>query len=299
MFKKFVKDCFTFSSAERRGIIILLAIIILINILRFILPSFIKQSARQKSTFGTEVRQWFEAVAAIDTIQEDSHRNTNIEAEPLRLSDFNPNIISADDIENLGVTNVARKAWINYRAKGGRFRRKEDLKRIYGLDSITYRRLEPYIIIDAYSGKHPIGANAFTGNNLPVEMNNATPAEYECLRGIGPVLAQRICKYRSLLGGFTSIGQLTEVYGITDSLFRINEKTLILDKSMIKKIYINKADFTALSRHPYITAYEAKAIIHYRETKGSIDSLNELVINNLVNDSVMVKLADYLVLNEL
>lgn len=299
MFKKFVKDYFTFTSAERRGIIILLAIILLVLILRFVLPSFLKQSAHQNSMFGTEVRQWLDAVAANDTIQEDSHRNINTEAVPLMLSDFNPNIISADEIENLGVTNVARKAWINYRAKGGKFCRKEDLKRIYGLDSVTFQRLKPYITIDTFSGVHHAGTSAFAGNTLLVELNNATPAEFEYLRGIGPVFAQRICKYRNLLGGFASIGQLTEVYGITDSLVKVNEKMLTLDKSMIKKINVNKADFPALSRHPYITAYEAKAIIHYRKTKGSIDSLNELIINNLVNDSLMVKLADYLVLNEL
>jgi competence protein ComEA len=299
MFKKFVKDYFTFTSAERRGIIILLAIIILIIILRFILPSFLKHSAHQKSTFDSEVRQWLEAVTANDTIQENTHRNMSTEAVPLMLSDFNPNIISADEIGNLGVNNAARKAWINYRAKGGKFCRKEDLKRIYGLDSVTYKRLEPYIIIDTFSGVHPLGTNAIAANNLLVELNNATPAEFEYLRGIGPVFAQRICKYRSLLGGFASIGQLTEVYGMTDSLVKFNEKMLTLDKSRIKKININKADFLALSRHPYITAYEAKAILHYRKNKGSIDSLNELIINNLINDSVMVKLADYLVLDEL
>jgi competence protein ComEA len=299
MFKKFVKDYFTFTSAERRGIIILLAIIILIITLRFILPSFLRQSARQKSTFDTEVRQWLKTVAANDPIQEDLHRHMNAQAVPLVLSDFNPNIISADEIKNLGVTNVARKAWINYRARGGKFCTKEDLKKIYGLDSITYKRLEPYIIIDTFSGVKPLKTTAFSANHLLVELNSATPAEFEYLRGIGPVFAQRICKYRSLLGGFASIGQLTEVYGMTDSVVKVNEKMLTLDKSRIRKININKADFPALSRHPYISAYEAKAIIHYRETKGSIDSLNELIINNLVNDSVMVKLIDYLALDEL
>ena len=75
-------------------------------------------------------------------------------------------------------------------------------------------------------------------------------------------------------------------------------KYLSIDKSLIEKININRTDFRTLSRHPYISDYEAKAIIHYREMKGFVASFNELVINNLISDSVLTKLTDYLIIKE-
>ena len=299
MFKQPVKDYFTFSGAERRGIIILLVFILLTLAFRFILPLLLKQTVVQKTTFGEEVNQWLDALAANDVLPDDPVSSKKTGTMNFILSDFNPNIISPDEIKNLGVTSNVRRAWINYRAKGGKFYRKEDLKKIYGLDSITYRRLEPYIIIGTGYNQHSGRTIPVNKNDMLLELNDATQADFEYLKGIGPVFAQRICKYRDLLGGFHSIRQLTEVYGITDSIVKANENMLTVDKSMIKKIDLNKADYRTLSRHPYISDYEAKAIIHYRETKGCIESFNELIINNLIIDTVLIKLTDYLVLNEL
>ncbi|MBN2215459.1 MAG: helix-hairpin-helix domain-containing protein [Bacteroidales bacterium] len=294
MFKKTVKEYFTFTNAERRGIIVLLAFILLSLAVRFVLPVMVKSPAHQKTNTETEVREWLDAMAVNSTMPDGKGRGSKTEAIHFVLHDFNPNVVSSDDIESLGVNSTARRAWINYRSKGGKFYRKEDLKKIYGLDSITYHRLEPYIIIEKESDQHS-GRNIHANrNDLLLELNNATAAQLKSLKGIGEIFAQRILKYRNLLGGFNSIRQLTEVYGITDSIVGLNENMLAADKSMIEKININKADFMTLSRHPYITEYEAKTIIHYRKTKGDITSFNEMIKNNLIHDSVLTKLTDYL-----
>jgi competence ComEA-like helix-hairpin-helix protein len=267
-------------------------------VIRLILPSLIKQTHKEKSAFDREVWEW------INTLPENGRKTGSVTFESTKttimpLFDFDPNVISSDDINKLGVSPGARKAWINYRTKGGKFNNKEDLKKIYGLDSITYNRLEPYIF---YGQKFNRSANAFKHANksiVTIEINRATYEEFENLIGIGPVLAKRICKYRDLLGGFYSIGQLNEVYGITDSIVKLNENMLSVDKSEIERININLADFQTLAKHPYISDYEAKAILHYREIMGAIKSSGELVLNNLINDSVFTKMAEYLIIEHL
>ena len=298
MLKQFVKDYFTFSNAERRGIIILLLVIFLTLTFRLILPALLKQSDGETEAFNMEVNQWLNTKAENEMIPGNSDIHKNRGNLHISLFDFDPNVISYDEIKNLGVNNSVRKAWINYRAKGGEFYRKEDLKKIYGLDSVTYQRLEPHIILRNENNRSIFGTGHGNKNILTIELNKATQEEFENLKGIGPVLAQRICKYRNLLGGFSSINQLNEVFGITDSIVQVNESILTLDKSSIEKININRTDFSTLSRHPYISDYEAKAIIHYREMKGFVESFNELVINNLISDSILIKLTDYLIIKE-
>ena len=298
MLKQFIKDYFTFSYAERRGIIILLLVIFLTLTFRLILPALIKQSDGETEAFIMEVNQWFNTAAKNEMIPGNSDNRKNTGNMHYSLFDFDPNVISSDEIKNLDVNNSVRKAWINYRAKGGKFYSKEDLKKIYGLDSFTYQRLEPYIILGNENNRSIFGTGYGNENMLTIELNKATQEEFENLKGIGPVLAQRICKYRNLLGGFSSIRQLNEVFGIIDSIVKVNESILSIDKSLIEKININRTDFRTLSRHPYISDYEAKAIIHYREMKGFVASFNELVINNLISDSVLTKLTDYLIIKE-
>lgn len=53
----------------------------------------------------------------------------------------------------------------------------------------------------------------------PVDLNTAGLAELDAIKGIGPVLAQRILDHRASIGRFTSVDQLLEVKGI-------GEKTL-------------------------------------------------------------------------
>jgi competence protein ComEA len=115
-----------------------------------------------------------------------------------------------------------------------------------------------------------------------IEINTADSSRLKKLRGIGPVLASRIIKYRLLLGGYHSIDQLTEVYGVSDSLFLAVREHLDIDTSLVQKISINGAGEAQLSRHPYIGRYRAKAILAYRKSEGFISGMEELVINKII-----------------
>lgn len=58
-----------------------------------------------------------------------------------------------------------------------------------------------------------------TTEKVLVELNSADTTELMKVRGIGSVFANRIVKYRKLIGGFQSEDQLLKVYGITPDRF--------------------------------------------------------------------------------
>lgn len=61
-----------------------------------------------------------------------------------------------------------------------------------------------------------VGAPATGGE--PVDLNTADVAALQVLPGIGPVLAERIVRWRTEVGPFASVDELTAVSGIGDTL---------------------------------------------------------------------------------
>src|SRR5690606_7557457 len=98
----------------------------------------------------------------------------------------------------------------------------------------------------------------------------------KALPGIGSKLANRIVSFREKLGGFYSIEQLREVYGIRDSVFDKLVRYLKLENPETKKINLNKATLDKMKAHPYIRFQFAKAIVAYRDEHGDFSSLDGL-----------------------
>lgn len=127
-----------------------------------------------------------------------------------------------------------------------------------------------------------------------LDLNDCDSASLEALPGIGPVLSVRILKYRNLLGGFASIYQLKEVYGLTEETFDMISPRVFADSLAVSKIRINEADFKVLIRHPYFQRTEVSAILKYRELEGRITGIDVLVGNNLISQETAVKIGVYL-----
>jgi DNA uptake protein ComE-like DNA-binding protein len=125
------------------------------------------------------------------------------------------------------------------------------------------------------------------------ELNSCDTASLVALPGIGPVLSVRIVKYRNLLGGFVNVGQLREVYGLSEESFNMISSKVTVDSLLVKKIRINEADFKTLIRHPYFRKEEVQGIIKYRELEGKIGGLNEMVKNNIISNETAKKIRTY------
>lgn len=127
-----------------------------------------------------------------------------------------------------------------------------------------------------------------------LEINTCDSASLESLPGIGPVLSVRILKYRKLLGGFASVNQLLEVYGLSPETFNLISAMLKVDSSLVKKIKINIADYKQLLRMPYLDKTDVSAILKYRDLNGRITGMDELIENKLIAAEKANKIRPYL-----
>lgn len=129
---------------------------------------------------------------------------------------------------------------------------------------------------------------------ITIDINKADSAAWESLRGIGPVLAARIIRFREKLGGFYAIAQIRETYGLPDSTFNKIQPYLRLNAVSLKKLDLNSADEQTLAQHPYIRYKLARLIVLYRSNNGPFSQPSDLLGIPLVDDSIYRKIEHYI-----
>src|SRR5690606_31856792 len=107
-------------------------------------------------------------------------------------------------------------------------------------------------------------------------------------------LSARIVLYRDKLGGFYSLDQLQEVYGLKPEVIQNALIYLKLDTSNLKRVLINTEGVDVLSRHPYIRFKLANQIVNNRAHHGIYMGLDDLQSRVNITDSILVKLCHYL-----
>ena len=132
---------------------------------------------------------------------------------------------------------------------------------------------------------------------LSFELNSADSLDLVQLYNIGPVVARRILKYRSLLGGYVRREQLREVYGIDSARYNDIAPHLTVDPSRITPIDINTADIDRLKRHPYLDYYQAKAIIRLREERGAYAGVGDILNIPIIDSETFTRIEPYLICN--
>jgi competence ComEA-like helix-hairpin-helix protein len=129
-----------------------------------------------------------------------------------------------------------------------------------------------------------------------VDINLADTTAFIALPGIGSKLASRIINFREKLGGFYSVQQIAEVYGLADSVFQKISPYLQLKDSTVKKININTATIDELKAHPYIRYNIAKAIVAYRNEHGPFLKLADIKSIMIIGETLFIQVEPYLTL---
>ncbi len=357
-FRQLIKDYFTFSRNERKGITILLIIIFLLAV-------------------ANKVLFYFEKPVQIDEILLDSARielgefNDSVTRPPIlkKLFSFNPNTIDSLALDSLDLSLTITRNLLKFRSRGGKLHSANDFKKIYGITDSVFKRVEPYLMFDNDAKVSntmdekkpelfPFDPNDASDNDFrrlglsdklistirkyqdkggsfhsktdffkiwgltdkqkrvladfvviknneitrleknqisleQIELNSSDSIQLKQLNGIGNKLSKRIVKYRELLGGFYSIDQLREVYGLSEqTMSQIGDKVTV-DVSKIKKIDLNFADMNELSRHPYIKRELAGRIVKFRAKNGSIRDLSVLRDSMILNMDEYTRLKPY------
>lgn len=303
-----VNEFFDFNKKERIGLMILLALMVAIIVAYFYLPRFLPpmqglndaEVKEQVEMFiqSHKEKQYEEArkLAALKEKQQHIKESTT-----LKPFNFNPNTLSKAQWIKMGFSEKQANIILNYIAKGGKFYKKGDMRRIYGIDENEYQQLEPYIIIpetkqiaEKIPAKENTPEDPVADKPLIIELNKADSTELILIRGIGPVFSSRIIKFRNYLGGFYSMSQLMEVYGIDSTVYSTISQNLTIDTTCIIKININTATFKELVAHPYLDYYLVKEIANYRQENGPYNDLAELKHIPLVYDDLYQKITPYL-----
>jgi DNA uptake protein ComE-like DNA-binding protein len=295
------KDFFNFSKRERTTIVALTVVIILVQVMIWtkdswvkFLPSDLEQKYRQKK----ELEAYRDSVTATKPTYAYKQRSAfkKVTAEPLNRVPFNPNTADSTTLKGLGLRSYVVKNILNYRRKGGKFRKSDDFSRIYGLEPDVFAELEPLIRLDEAEKKPSTFQNApvqteeapriepsTTVSAVPqtsaattFELNSADTTLLLQLKGVGSFSANRIARYRSQLGGFYSIAQLAEIKGLYPETMARLQSMLQIDPTRINKLDVNKASLEKLRAHPYLSFYQAKVIVELRKARGMLHSLDEL-----------------------
>ena len=216
------------------------------------------------------------------------------------LFQFDPNTIKPADWQLMGLNEKTIKTIEKYVSKGGKFYKPEDLMRIWGMPEGFYERVKDYVVITSVQRNFPS-----TYENKPfvreerkpstVDINAADTSAFIALPGIGGKLSARIIAFREKLGGFYSVEQIGETYGLPDSTFQKIKPRLQLNGD-VRKINVNTATKDELKVHPYIKWNLANAIVEYRNQHGAFKNLEELKNIVLIDEVTFKKVVNYLTL---
>ncbi|WP_378986756.1 ComEA family DNA-binding protein [Pedobacter lithocola] len=230
----------------------------------------------------------------------DRIENTTNKKTTSKLFKFDPNTIDAAGWETLGLSPKQAQSIVNYRNKGGKFYKAEDLKRMYTISPEMYNKLLPYVDIENKGGTFEKNDFQYEKQEyvkrapVVIEINQADSAGLDQIKGIGPAFATRILKYRERLGGFYKKEQLMEVYGLDSIKFNEIKDQVLINPSAIRTININTADFNSLKSSPYLSYKQINAIIQYRKQHGNYKSANDLKKVAILTPQVVDKLTPYL-----
>lgn len=220
-----IKSFLTFNYAERRGIVVLTLLIIMVEVTNAFLPYMIKKESIDISSFEEELALFEIALRQPDTLKSDGGKS------------FKP-------------------------------KKKQN-------PDYTYKKAVP--------SRPPV----------IVEINTADSAALVSLYGIGAVFADRIIKYRGLLGGFYSTEQLLEVYGMDTIRYDQIKDHIRADTGHVNKIPVNEAGFKTLLRHPYLDYETVKAIVNYRQYTDSIPNM-DILRKVIAYDPIFEKIRGYI-----
>lgn len=205
---------------------------------------------------------------------------------------FDPNRAGYDELIDVGFSAFQALNLTKYRDNGGVFIHSEDLLKIYGIDSAFFESIKNSIVIHKIAKEEK--ENHEIHRPFLVELNSADSLELLSIRGIGPVYASRILKYRELLGGFYTTRQLVEVYGFSQESFNAIRENVTSDSLKLQKIRLNFADYGDLIRHPYFEKKHVDAILNFRRENGPFSSTIQILNAGLVDSATYVSLRPYL-----
>lgn len=279
-----ITNYFAFSRSQQAGLIIMFILIILIFLANLFVPYFYKNEEITDDGFLAEIEAFRNSI-----VREEA--STKI-IDPFP---FDPNVISYDQMIQLGLSDYQAKMIMKFREAGGKFYDKEDFRKIYSITEDDYDALRSFIIITKPDVEV---AAAKTEKKLIPRPFNPNDADSLLLSKIGLNSKQigQIVNYRNAGGEFRIKSDFNKIYSISDNEYEVLQKYILLpsvidssefvesrgeqkDNFEISRpiVEINSADTSELDKLYGIGPYYAKKIVAYREKLGGFYDKSQLL----------------------
>jgi DNA uptake protein ComE-like DNA-binding protein len=287
-------------------------LILLLILFNFFIGDFLPESKQDKKEVKLllaeleETQDSIDRIKAISTYANSDKRSSNSKSglDSIEFFNFNPNGLIIDDWLALGLSLEQAEVIKNYENKGGQFRIKADVEKMYTISEEHYQKLKPYIQLpDELEEKKSYDKNKGRKSKKewkPIikDINLADSAELTEVFGIGPFFAGKIVEHREKLGGYIAKKQLVEIWKFSDSMLIKLDSTLIISEVEPRKMNINTTAADELKNHPYISWSIANSIVSIREQHGKYQKLDEIKKSVLIDDSLFIQLSPYLKIND-
>lgn len=272
-FKK-IAVYFKFTKSQRTGILFLFAIIVIFQVVYF----FVSVDSIEKES--PEEQKWFSIQSEIDSLNQ-SNPKTAAKTYP-----FNPNFITDYKGYRLGMSLQEIDRLLAFRKEKKYVNSAKEFQDVTKVSDSLLNAMAPYFKFpdwvknkDSYKNNRSYQQKAFSQKEKIVltDINEATQEDLIKIYGVGEVISLRILKLKESLGGFVSMEQMKDVWGLSPEVIdNLNAHFKVLTFPNIKKIDINNASVKEISQFPYFRYALAKQIVTYRSMNGDFNNIEDL-----------------------
>ena len=276
------KSYFQFTKQQRRGILSLIIVMILIQV------GYFYWSTRSTTLDSSSDKSWLAMQSVIDSLK-------NRPTTKAVIYPFNPNFITDYKGYKLGMKLEEINRLVAFRAQNKFVNSAEDFQKVTGVSDSLLNAISPFFKFPDWVNKQknnpnykPYAKFESTKKIVQIDINEATPEDLIKLYGIGPALSDRILKQKEQLGGFVSMTQMESIWGLSPEVIEnLNKHFLVKSVPSVKKIKINSLSTKELAKFPYFNFTIAKEIVTFRSMNGEIKSIEDLAkINGFPSEKI-------------
>ncbi len=282
-----IKSFFKFSREQRTGIFFLFSVIIILQLLYF----FVDASSFSKDS--PEKEKWLSLQSQIDSLKVEK-RNFVPKVYP-----FNPNFITDYKGYKIGMSVSEIDRLLAYRKLNKYVNSPKEFQSVTKVSDSLLNAISPYFkfpdwVTNKKEGntfkKFAYAAFAKKEKIAIIDINQATQEDLIKIYGIGEAISNRILKFKESLGGFVSMEQMKDVWGLSPEVIEnLNSHFAIFKLPQLKKIDINNASIKDLSKFPYFNYQIARQIVTFRSMNGDFKNIEDLTkIKGMSNDSAKI-----------
>lgn len=260
-----MKTYLSFTRSQRAGLLILFAAIVGLQV-AIVSIEFSPDEIQ-------EDQPWTSLQKEIDSL-----KAARLTFKP-RIYPFNPNFITdyRGHVLGLSVEQIDR---LHAFRKDGKFvNSAKEFQQVTGISDSLLAALKPYFKFPDWVQKKTKAKDSYVmpATVKRLDINLASKQELMAVYGIGDKLSDRILETRTKLGGFVSMEQMRDVWGLSDEVItKLGERFEILGPVTPPKLNVNQASVAELAKFPYFRYALARKIVTARSMNGDFKSIEDI-----------------------